>query len=285
MGGHAGTDLFRSLLPFRWVPNAGQWRRHPIEDTGEYCLAVVEFDDQGWFQDFHQRDALERFLSQKASQNEDLLIVVFIHGWQHNAEPDDTSLKSFRSVLRDACLSENHRRNRQVLGVYLSWRGLSLSGLWTLASFWTRKKAATKVALGCVREILARLRAFQVARNQSKDVVEGRGVGTHLIVAGHSFGGLILFTAVSEYLIESVILCNSEKHIVEPFGDLIILINPAFEAARYLPLYSVVRQAVYPKYQRPCFLAVTSTNDDATGYWFPRGRWFSTRLESVRRLG
>jgi pimeloyl-ACP methyl ester carboxylesterase len=275
MGGHAGSDLFRRLFPFRWVPNAGRWRRQPIEHTDDYCLAVVEFDDQGWFQDFHQRDLLQRFLNEKANRNEDLLIVVFIHGWQHNAEPDDTSLQMFRSLLSDVCLSERHRHNRPVLGVYLSWRGLSLSGAWMLASFWTRKKAATRVALGCVREILARLRAY----------VEGPDVGTRLIVAGHSFGGLILFTAVSEYLIESVILCqcNSEKHIVRPFGDLIILINPAFEAARYLPLYSVVLQTDYPKNQRPCFLTVTSTNDDATGNWFPIGRWFDTRLESVRR--
>jgi hypothetical protein len=71
---------------------------------------------------------------------------------------------------------------------------------------------------------------------------------------------------------------------VRPFGDLIILINPAFEAARYLPLYTAAQAVtVYPKYQRPCFLAVTATNDQATGHWFPIGRWFSTRLESVRR--
>jgi len=283
MDSHARTDFFRSLFPYRWVPNAGQWRRQPIEHTKDYCLAVIEFDDQGWFQDFRQRDALERFLNQKANQNEDLLIVVFIHGWQHNADPDDISLLSFRSVLHQACISESNRRSRQILGVYLSWRGLSLSGNDALmaASFWTRKKAATHVALGCVREILARLRAFQAARNQSKDL-QGRDVGTHLIVAGHSFGGLILFTAVCEYLIESVILCNSEKHIVEPFGDLIVLINPAFEAARYLPLYSVASQSVYPKNQRPCFLAVTSTNDYATRYAFPIARWFNALLESVR---
>jgi hypothetical protein len=260
-----GTDLFRRFL-FRSVPNAKQWRQQPIEERDNYYLAVIEFDDQGWFQDFRQRDALEQFLNQKANQKKDLLIIAFIHGWQHNAEPEDTSLQSFHSVLRDACLSESHRHNRQILGVYLSWRGLSLSGndLWKYASFWTRKNAATRVALGCVREILARLRAFQAARNQSNDVKEP-DEGTRLIFAGHSFGGLILFTAVSEYLIESVIcLCNSKKHhIVRPFGDLVILINPAFEAARYLPLYSAVRQAVYPKNQRPCFLAVTSTNDYA----------------------
>jgi pimeloyl-ACP methyl ester carboxylesterase len=285
MGAHAGIDTFRSWFSFRWVPNAKQWQKQPIEEN-DYRLAVIEFDDQGWFQDVRQRDALEQFLKKKLNQNKDLLIVVFIHGWKHNAESDDTSLQSFRSVLRDTCLSERQRRNRrQILGVYLSWRGLSSSGnvFWTNASFWARKKAATKVALGCVREILAWLRAFQVARNQPNDV-DVLDRGTRVIVAGHSFGGLILFTAVSEYLIESVVrcICNGEL-IVQPFGDLIILINPAFEAARYLPLYSAARKADYPKNQRPCFLAVTSTNDDATKYWFPRGRWFSTRLESVRR--
>jgi hypothetical protein len=285
MGSHTGADVFRSWFSFRWVSNAKQWLQQSIEETDDYCLAVIEFDDQGWFQDFHQREALEQFLIKKTKQNEDLLIVVFIHGWKHNAKLNDTSLQSFRGVLRDTCLSERNRHSRQILGVYLSWRGLSLSGnvFWTNASFWTRKKAATKVALGCVREILALLRAFQAERNQPNDV-DVLGTGTRLIVAGHSFGGLILFTAVSEYLIESVIrcICHS-KPVVRPFGDLIILINPAFEAARYLPLYSAANRAVYPENQRPCFLAVTSTNDDATKFWFPIGRWFSTRLESVRR--
>jgi pimeloyl-ACP methyl ester carboxylesterase len=278
MGSEVGTDIF-SWFPFRWVPNTKQ-AQHTIEKKDGYWLAVIEFDDQGWFQDVRQRDALEEFLRVKIRENEDLLILVFIHGWKHNAKEDDDFLECFHGLLRDTCRSERHRRDRQILGVYLSWRGLSLSGPWSNLSFWARKKAATKVALGCVREILAWLRAFQVARNQPNNVVDG----TRLIVVGHSFGGLILFTAVSEYLIESVIrcICNGER-VVQPFGDLIILINPAFEAARYLPLYSAARKAPYPKNQRPCLLAVTSTNDDATKYWFPMGRWFSTRLESVRR--
>jgi pimeloyl-ACP methyl ester carboxylesterase len=281
MDGYTGTDFFRNWFSFRRVPNAKQWAPQPIEEKDGYRLAVIEFDDQGWFQDFGQRDALEHFLRDKAAKRDDLLIVVFIHGWKHNARTGDDFLESFRGVLRDTYRSERNRRNRQILGVYLSWRGLSSSGnvFWENASFWARKKAAAKVALGCVREILAWLRAFQVARNQSYDVD-----GTRLIFVGHSFGGLILFTAVSEYLIESVIrcICNSEP-VVQPFGDLIILINPAFEAARYLPLFSAARRADYPKNQRPCFLAVTSTNDDATKYWFPMGRRFSTRLESVRQ--
>ena len=288
------ADPFRSWFSFRRVSNAKQWPGQPIENTNDYYLAVIEFDDQGWYQDLGQRSEFERFLHEKAEQDEHLLIVVFIHGWKHNAAADDRSLQSFRGVLRDARFSEDRRsedrgRDRKVLGVYLSWRGLSLSGneLWMNASFWARKKAASKVAVGSIREILARLRVFQIARNKTNDHEEP-DEGTRLIIAGHSFGGLILFTAVSEYLIESVVgrtlLGGSGKRIVQPFGDLVILINPAFEAARYLPLYAAVQaQPGYPKHQRPCFLAVTATNDSATGYWFPFGRWFSTRLEYVRR--
>jgi hypothetical protein len=128
---HAETDPFRSWFSLRWVSNAKQWRGQPIEHTKDYYLAVIEFDDQGWFQDIDQRIKLERFLNEKVEQNEDLLIVVFIHGWKHNAAANDTSLQSFRGVLRDARFSEDLRsedrgRDRKVLGVYLSWRGLSL---------------------------------------------------------------------------------------------------------------------------------------------------------------
>jgi pimeloyl-ACP methyl ester carboxylesterase len=289
-GGHGRISPFKNWLRLGLAPNASQWRGQPIEHTDDYSLAVIEFDDQGWYQDLRQRTAIEQFLSQKARQKEDLLIVVFVHGWKHNAAADDTSLQSFRGVLHDARLSEDHRRGRRILGVYLSWRGLSSSGneLWMDASFWTRKKAATKVATGSIREILAQLRAFQTARNERNEIKEP-DVGTRLILAGHSFGGLILFTAVAEYLIESVtgrtFFGDRERHIVRPFGDLVILINPAFEAARFLPVYTAVRaQARYPKYQRPCFLAVTGTNDYATKYWFPIGRWMSTRLERVRPI-
>jgi hypothetical protein len=217
--------------------------------------------------------------------------VVFLHGWKHNAAPNDTSLRSFRAVLRDARLSEDHRPEpRQILGVYLSWRGLSLSGnpVWTNSSFWARKNAASRVAVGSVREILGRLRAFQKARNSQSNEIEDPNAGTRLIIAGHSFGGLILFMAVSEYLIESTVGRHfgggAGKRVVRPFGDFIILINPALEAARYQALYNaVLAQTAYPENQRPCFLAVTASNDHATGFWFPLGRWISTRLEAVRR--
>jgi Alpha/beta hydrolase family len=282
-------EIFKDFFSFRRAPNAKQWRGPTIEEMNDFALAVIEFDDQGWYHDIKQRDDLNRYLDRHG--DEDLLIVVFIHGWKHNAAPDDANLQSFRAVLKDARLSEDRRpTRRQILGVYLSWRGLSLSGnwFWTNASFWTRKNAASRVAVGSIREILARLRAFQKSRNDGSNELETPNVGTRLIIVGHSFGGLILFTAVSEYLIESVTGRHFEggdkKRVVRPFGDLVILINPAFEATRYQALYTaVLGQPAYPENQRPCFLAVTARNDLATGIAFPLGRRISTLPENVRR--
>ena len=70
---------------------------------------------------------------------------------------------------------------------------------------------------------------------------------------------------------------------MRPYGDLIILINPAFEATRYQPLLTaLLARPGFPRIA-PCFLAVTATNDWATGWAFPIGRWLATRFEAVRR--
>jgi hypothetical protein len=277
--------IFDNFFEFKWEPNRKQWVGSPIEHLSEYSLSVIEFDDQGWYHDIAQRDALISFLEE--TRREDLLIFLFVHGWKHNAAPSDDNLRSFRALLSDARASENQKKtSRRVLGVYLSWRGRSLYGnwLWMNASFWTRKSAAFRVAIGSVREILAKIRAEQRDRNRHSidDPLQRTGEGTRLVLIGHSFGGLILYSAVAENLIESV--TRRDERVVRPFGDLVILVNPAFEATRYQPLLTaLLARRGFPPDQRPCFLAVTASNDAATGRAFPIGRWISTRFESVRR--
>src|SRR5918997_520354 len=112
--------VFDNFFKFAWEPNQKQWVGPPIEHRPEYSLSVIEFDDQGWYHDVAQRDALMGFLDETA--DEDLLIVVFVHGWKHNANAGDDNLRSFRSLLRDARESEDQREtSRRVLGVYLAW--------------------------------------------------------------------------------------------------------------------------------------------------------------------
>ena len=279
----------QDFFTFGRVGNVAHQSSRPLLVEPEYVLAFVEFDDQGWYHDLNQRAQLYKYLD--ANAGVDHLVIGFVHGWKHNASTKDQNLHSFQKLLHEAYLSEQERKTgRKVLGVYLGWRGLSNCGnfLWQDITFWTRKSAAFRVAIGSVREVLARLKAFRDASLASAAVSENDGHegdsrghlgGTRLILAGHSFGGLVLFSAVAEYLIESTL----DKKVIAPFGDLIILVNPAFEATRYVPIRTALAQrGGFQAGQRPVFVEVTAEDDWATGWAFPIGRWLNTRFEAVR---
>lgn len=174
----------------------------------------------------------------------------------------------------------------------MGWRGLSLTGpsLWESLSFYDRKNTADYVAKGSVRELFARLRYFAQKENDKK--IKGYGPNpparelsqkVRLVILGHSFGGLILYSAISEYLMYSGIASVEEEYEkpVAPFADLVFLINPALEASRYEALHHVASSRHYSR-QQPVFIAVTTANDWATRYAFPLGRWINTALEDER---
>src|SRR5688500_9173297 len=64
-----------------------------------FKLHFVEFDDQGWlYADAKQQidwvmDDLRKIL---ADTDKQLRLVVYVHGWKHNAEPDDADVRKFR---------------------------------------------------------------------------------------------------------------------------------------------------------------------------------------------
>ncbi|MCJ2030555.1 hypothetical protein MKK50_14270 [Methylobacterium sp. J-043] len=275
-------SIISELVNVGWEPNASQWKGPTIDTRDDYDLAVIEFDDQGWYQKSNAQNELAKYLEK--SREKKLTIIAFIHGWRHNAAETDENLKAFRELLQDAVDIEGYAKpDRRVFGVYLAWRGLSLRGIASYGTFWTRKDAAFRVAVGSVREVLASLRRHQRDYNKplTEDAVES-GDGTRLVLAGHSFGGLILFSAVAEFLIDSVV--RPKKKVVRPFGDLVILVNPAFEATRFQPLATAIRsRGDFPAGQRVCFMAVTAENDEATRIAFPLGRWCGSRFEAIRR--
>lgn len=255
-------------------------KEHFIERHNDYLLGFVEFDDQGWFHNPRQMAELMRVLKEE-SKSSDLIITVYVHGWQHNAEVCDGNVCCFRETLKLIHSLEEKRapvgKPRKVVGIYVGWRGASNAGLplWSQASFYVRKNVALQVATGSVRELFANLKHFQERTNEPKDNKPKRN--TRLMIVGHSFGGLIVYSAVSQELLNNTLDYDGDSgedktKSVKGFGDLVVLINPAFEGARFEPLFHAAHERDYPPGQKPVFIAVTSDNDWATKIAFPFGR-------------
>ncbi len=175
-----------------------------------------------------------------AVTDEDVIIVVFVPGWKQDARSDDDTLTAFQAVLAQTVAQAAAEpavgagRARPVLGVFVGWRGMSFYdqfGTLDNATVWGRQGAGRRVAVGSVRELFGRFRHY---RNRRKDA----GGAPLLVIVGHSFGGMIVYSALAQSLIEAATPRTSE---VSPrFADLVLLVNPAIEAARYLPIYDLV---------------------------------------------
>ncbi len=272
--------------------NALQFYQDPTYPQAEYTLGFIEFDDQGnlWSRK-QMQTVVDHAITTAAS--DDLLLVVFVHGWKHSAMPGDQNIHTFRRVLRglseleSKLTSETDQKAREVIGVYIGWRGDSVKvPLVKELTFWDRKNTAHKVGDGGVTEVLGRLEQIK----RSKDAIAGGKdqSNTRLVVIGHSFGGAVVFSALSQIFADRFVKTIGPDGRVgdaDGFGDLVVLINPAFEALRFSTLSDMANErATYFQSQLPIFAELTSEGDDATGVAFPLGRWFSTFWEKVREV-
>ena len=205
-------------------------------DGSGYLLGFIELDDQGQLFDRAQMQAVLGAISTEvAPDSQDFLMVVFVHGWKHNAAPGDDNIATFRRVLVGLSKTEQAvsvatgARPRKVIGVYIGWRGASITA-WGLkeATFWDRKNTAHKVGHGDVTEVLNRLDLIR----QTKDSMDGGQSESRLVIVGHSFGGAVVFAAVSQILEERFVRTVGPSGVTSDaggFGNLVVLINPAFE--------------------------------------------------------
>lgn len=258
----------------------------------EFQLGFVEIDDQGQLRDRRQMQALLDNLYRMSSGN-DLLINVFVHGWHHNAAPGDSHIAGFRDNLAKLGKLE-HRlardRPRKVVGIYVGWQGESIDfpGLRYL-TFWDRKNTAEDVGYLGISELLLRLeqithikKSQQVAADTDDE--QGQSSGSRLVIIGHSFGGAVIYNAASQILASRFV--NSEigktyEGAVDGLGDLVVLLNPAFEAMQFAPLYDLAQSRCrYPFSRQPRMVILTSETDYATKYAFWAGRIFSTLWET-----
>ncbi len=255
---------------------------------GRYMLSHVEFDDQGWFHDTRQRQALFDKLNALKAAKKAMLIVTYTHGWKHNANESDENLRDFRKLLEQLARVERARSPtdpRIVVGVYIGWRGASTSiPVVDNVTFWTRKAAAERVGRRSVKQLFMELNQFRTIAN-SWDIPDqlARDFETQLIFVGHSFGGLITYNALYSEILERGLQVDKagRYQMAKSFGDFVLLVNPAFEGAAYEPIWHAAQsRGCYPPWQKPVMAIVTSSADAATRVAFPLGRLF-TYLQSA----
>ncbi len=260
-------------------------QHHGPGQADEYYLGFVEFDDQGQLRDRKQlQTVLDTFYPIAGQQ--DVLLVAFAHGWHHSAQPGDNNIESFRQLLGKVARMESAGYRRTVLGVYLGWRGDSLTvPVVNHMTFWERKSTAHEVGQNGVPEVLLKLEEIINVRAGSEAEMNPKPLNSRLAVIGHSFGGAVVFTALQQILMDRYVDSRrgkTETGDANGFGDLVILLNPAFEAQRFSTLYDMSQDHCrrYLPSQTPLLAILTSEGDAATGLAFPAGRFFSTLFET-----
>ena len=195
----------------------------------------------------------------------------------------------------------------KTVGIYVGWRGLSVIDVRPLvyASFWDRKNTADRVAQGSVRELFGRLNALaRYAPASGKRLTAPSQTQAQLrtYVIGHSFGASVAFRALSQSLIDSFSEDidadpEGEPTSISRFVDMVVLVNPAIEAARFDPVFRAAKKlrttcltrqpndplCDRPIYQAPVLAVFTSEGDLATKRAFPIRASLSNLFE--RTLG
>jgi hypothetical protein len=249
---------YSEQLPYEEDSEAGEGRR--------YHLSFVEFDEKG---DFWDRRQLGRAAEAIAKHpHRAMLLVIFIHGWHHNANnrtpPGD--VETFRCLLSQLAVSEA-TENVRVHGVYLGWRGRLLDGNLDYLTFWGRKAAATRVAGTPVTETI-----FELIR-QARTCHAG---AARCVLVGHSFGALVLEKAMAQAM-TGAILSQAASHRFAAPADLVLLVNSAAES-----LYAKEMRDMFERIEprgdvdphHPLMISITSESDSATGFWFRVGTSF-----------
>lgn len=294
LSGCASNDIYRSDYRACTVTPANACEQNSLHlyndgAANEYTLGFVEIDDQGQMRDRKQMQALLDTLYQKAAR-ESILLTVFVHGWHHNARPGDSNIEGFKDNLARISEIESRRSRelgrppRKIAGVYIGWRGESIDvPPFNYLTFWDRKSTAQDVGYLGITELLVKLEEIANVRNSMTPPIKSR-----LVLIGHSFGGAVIFSATSQILASRFVDSQENKSFTDTakgFGDLVVLLNPAFEALRYSPFYDLAqaRCSYFPE-QLPRLAILTSEADDATGILFPMGRVFSTVFETHRDI-
>lgn len=289
LAGCAGNAPYRRSLPVypndntqrptNGVPAIDPATTETIETNGGFNIGYVEFDDQGWFWSHQQWKRVKDEINKEAdAATNGLTMIVFVHGWKNNADFNCDNVKLFRTVLTNVATALSPRK---VMGIYVGWRGLTLDNDYfpipggKEMTIYNRKNTALRIGhQGCATQVFTELECMQDEFNQRAEF-QTKGNRAELIIIGHSFGGQLVYAAISQILTERLVHAAHEQRErpIRSLGDLVVLLNPAFEASFYNNLISLASSPdiKYPPDQAPVLAILRSESDSATGWLFTSG--------------
>lgn len=249
-------------------------RPESIDQQEDYTLAFIEFDDQGEPWAPAQLERAIQVIDEVHSDGKRALVVLFVHGWQNDASQRedrklDNNVEGFQSLL--GTTRQMLQRAGQgpdelaLIGVYLSWRGRSTDvGLLQPLTFYSRRGAGQRVASVSTTEAI--LRVMSAAKKNPLSTG---------IVIGHSFGGMIVESALIQALVGYTLNPSEE---IKPSADMVILVNPASQSMQAKNMVGMLKRNRLKLYREdeegnrresPLIVSVTSTTDTATGNLYP----------------
>jgi len=240
-----------------------------------------------------QLDVLLNHLQQQRQAGKQNFVFAFIHGWREDARLGADDVANVRvmaaylaSFLQQRCLASGRYCNATVTAVYIGWRGARLNENYlppTLGSYvaaltlFDRKPVSERIApsvISALKRIDRTLDRKQVTGSAWYD--EPR-----LITIGHSLGGNMLAFGLKETMVDMVehypdfgAADNSKSLLTSPFGDLIVLLNPASEAENWTAIQRAFHrrisddvklkavQSAYSTRQPPIYISMTASH-----YW------------------
>lgn len=239
-----------------------------------FKLGFVEFNDDGYLVDPQQEQALLSGIEADATQPGFDLVVLFVHGWNHDAGKEDSNVGCFREFLRAAAVMQAryeqvHKRPRRVHGIYAGWPGVVYpDSQWQQATtFWGRESAVDRLAeRGALLQLISRISAIKHKAGPRRVM---------FVVVGHSLGGRGLYRALRPLIQNSLATADYSAQL-PPIADLALMVNPALTADDHKTLADLVASSPHANAAVPRFVIATSQADSVLRRQFRWSRYVGT---------
>jgi hypothetical protein len=271
--------------------------QHHVNQSVHYDLAFLEFNDAGKLIAPQQWTALQAHL--KAQEN--LNVLVFVHGWRNDAHVGSEDVERFHTLLS---LSANYAQQRngiekpatKTIGIFIGWRGRVID----------EKSDANSPDKGSiqskVRERLAiptilsrKPRSDAIAKSIGQQILnvealvkgaDGERHGNKLVIVGHSLGGNIVIQGLSDKLVERITSSQSTGRI-RGVGDLVVLINPASQARHFFAVQQAAFANMSPPVGSPVVVSLTAAkyfdqiSNDSQAWDTAVGKYFTWAQQAL----